>query len=436
MTASLPLRAVPAALLTSGLLACGAARAVDYGPLTLNGFAKAEFVRVSSYCPDCQVERFEARNRYWADEVVQGKPYGAGSTHVVLVQPYLGVKFDGPSGLKVAGLLSQRWRDGKADFKGFWYDRNVSVSHADWGSVRIGAMTTRSWSMADYPFGSNIGLADAWGSSGAGYGLLTRAVRVTTRPLDVLDSDLVLEVTHDPGKAGWHRNKPSFTEVYAQYHKGDLVVDAMLQASKNGTPSAFGHGPFTGLTPFPADDDKLGSSSQGIAMVMARLQVDGKLELSGGVRFNRWSGAWATITGRMADGRFDQWNNMFNVDWSPTNNACPCKGYPATSTDIVAGARYRLTQSWSLYTGFLHLGAAATANPTDRGQSNSATHNTFGVNYDFRNGLQVYGLSGLVRYARKGLAPLSMPANYAFTNIDSRLEKSGNWFGAGAVYAF
>ena len=436
MTATSLLRAPSLALLAAGLLAAGAARAVEYGPLTLNGFAKAEFVRVSSLCKDCQVERGEARDRWWADEIEQGRSYGSGSTHVVLAQPYVGLKFAGPAGLKFAGLLSQRWRDGKPDFKGFWYDRNVSVSHDDWGSVRIGAMTTRSWSMADYPFGSNIGVADAWGSSGAGYGLLTRAVRVTTRPLDVLDSDLVLEVTHDRGKAGWHRNKPSFTEVYVQLHKGDLVVDAMFQSTKNGTPSAFGHGPFTGLTPFPADDDKLGSSSQGIAMVMARYQVDGKLELSGGVRFNRWSGAWAVITGKTPDGRFDLWNNMFNVDWSATNSACPCQGYPATSTDIVAGARYRVAMNWTVYTGFLHLGAAATANPTERGQSNSATQNTFGVNYDFRNGLQVYGLAGVVRYARKGLAPLSMPAHYAFTNIDSRVEKSGNWFGAGAVYAF
>ncbi len=435
MKHSHPHRKTRLALLSAGLLLGGAAQAIDFGPFTLNGFAKAEANRVSSLCKNCAVEPNEARDRYWADELVQGKAYGAGDSHVVLMQPYLGVKFNVPAGFKVGALLSQRWRDGKEDFKGFWYDKNVFVSHDDYGSIRIGAMTTRAWSMADYPYGSNIGLADAWGSSGSGYGLLTRAVRVATRPLDVLEGDLVLEATYDPGKKGWSQNKPSFVELFAQYHKGDLVIDAIYQSAKNGTPSAFSHGPFTGLTPFPADDAKLGSSSQGIAMVMARYQVDARWEISGGLRANRWSGAWATITTPGTGGGFDQWNNMFNVDWSATNAACPCQGYPATSMDLTLGLRYRMGP-WTVSTGYMHMGAAATANPTERGQSNAAQINTVGLNYNFRNGLEVYAMAGMVRYARKGLAPLTMPSHSAFTNIDSRVETSGNWLGAGAVYVF
>ena len=45
-------------------------------------------------------------------------------------------------------------------------------------------------------------------------------------------------------------------------------------------------------------------------------------------------------------------------------------------------------------------------------------------------------MAGLVNYARIGLAPMSMPSNIAFTNVDPRVAKSGNWFGLGAVYAF
>ena len=48
-------------------------------------------------------------------------------------------------------------------------------------------MTTRTWSLADYPYGSNVGLSDVWGSAGAGYGLLTKAIRYTARALDVLE---------------------------------------------------------------------------------------------------------------------------------------------------------------------------------------------------------------------------------------------------------
>jgi hypothetical protein len=432
MTQPHPSRALRLVPLVTGLLFGGAAQAIDFGPFSLNGFAKTEVTRVSSYCPDCQLLKDENRQRYWADEIVQGKPYGPGTTDVTLVQPYLGVKFDLPKGLKIAGLLSQRWRDGKEDFKGFWYDKNVALSHDDYGSLRIGAMTTRAWSMADYPYGSNIGVSDAWASSGAGYGLLTRAARLSTRPLDVYDGNLVLELTYDAGKSGWKKNKPEFYELYLQFAREGLVVDAMLQSARNGTPSAFGHGPFTGLTPFPRDDEKLGSSSQSIAMIMARYQVDPNLEISGGLRANRWSGAWAVFTDPSFGG---QWNSMFNVDWGPNNNACPCKGYPATSTDLMLGARYRV-QQWTVSTGLVHFSAAATANPTERGQSNSATINTLGLNYDFRNGAQVYLMGGMVRYARKGLAPLTMPSHSAFTNIDPRIETKGTWYGAGAVYTF
>ena len=44
----------------------------------------------------------------------------------------------------MSGLLSQRWRDGSVDVEGFWYDKNLALSHEDYGSVRIGAMTTHA----------------------------------------------------------------------------------------------------------------------------------------------------------------------------------------------------------------------------------------------------------------------------------------------------
>jgi hypothetical protein len=133
----------------------GSASAIDFGPFSLTGFAKVDVTRISSKCEpkDCQVEKFAGREFIWSDELVQGVGYGAGNTDVTLFQPYLGVKFDLPQGFKLSGLLSQRWRDGKEDFKGFWYDRNAGISHEDYGSLRIGAMTTRAWSMADFPFG-------------------------------------------------------------------------------------------------------------------------------------------------------------------------------------------------------------------------------------------------------------------------------------------
>jgi predicted porin len=407
--------------------------AVEFGPFSLTGFAKAEFTRTSNSCTDCQWVLDEDKQRYWADALVPGREYKSQGSKVTLFQPYLAANFDLGKGYKLQGLVSQRWRDGKEDIPRFFYARNVAISHEDWGSLRVGAMTTRAWSVADFPYGTNIGLADAWGSSGAGYGLNTRAVRYTSRVLDVADGDLVVELTHDMGDINFKKNKPSFWEAYAQFHKGDLVVDAMLQSARNGTPAAWSHGPFTGLTPFASDDTKLTGSSQGIALIMARYQLNSQIELSGGIRANRWSGANAVITGSTTSttGPQDLWNNMFNVDWSKPSNL----GYPAKSTDFMLGARYKFGK-WTASTGLAYLGKASTANPSERGQSNSALINTAGLTYDLGSGAQVYGTAGMVHYDHKGLSPMSMPGNSAFTNVDSRIAKVGNWFGLGAVYVF
>jgi len=426
--------------LATTLALSGTASAIDFGPFSLTGFAKVDVTRISSKCPPerCQVDKFAGREFIWADELVQGQPAGAGTTHVTLAQPYLGVKFNLPRGFKVSGLLSQRWRDGDVDFKGFWYDKSVTLSHEDYGLLTVGAMQTRAWSMADYPFGSDIGVGDPWASSGAGYGLLSRAVRYTSRIFDVAEGDLVAELTYDMGKSGWSKNKPRFWELWLQYRRGDLGVDVMLQDGKNGGPVAFGHAPFSSLFYDAQFDKDLGSSSQGIAMVMARYKVDAKLELSGGLRGNRWSGAYAKFlqSKTVNPGGFDIWNNPFNVDWSQDLGGGVYKGHSATSLDLVLGARYKLSDKWSVYSGMVHLGAAATDNPTDRGQSNSATFNTLGVSYDYGQGLRLNGVVGMVNYGKRGLAPLSMPSHQAFSGIDSRIKKRGNWFGGGATFTF
>src|SRR5512134_1402691 len=282
-------------MLVAGLCLSSAAAAIDFGPFSLTGFAKAEVTRVSPYCKDnnCQRDPLAQKEFIWADELVQGKPYGAGTTDVTLLQPYLGFKYALPRGFKVDALLSQRWRDGKEDFKGFWYEKNVAVNHEDYGSLRIGAMTTRSWSFADYPYGSDVNVSDSWASSGAGYGLLTRAIRYTSRTFDVAEGDLVVEGTYDIGESGWKRNEPRLFELWVHYGRGDFVLDAMVQDTENGTPSAFGHGPFTGPFYDPIVDPLIGGNSQGIAMLMARYKVDARFEILGGLRANRWSGAYA-----------------------------------------------------------------------------------------------------------------------------------------------
>jgi hypothetical protein len=89
---------------------------------------------------------------------------------------------------------------------------------------------------------------------------------------------------------------------------------------------------------------------------------------------------------------------------------------------------------WSAWAAGEILGKASTSNPSERGQSNSANFNTAGIQYDFGHGLSAYGGVGMVRYRQLGLSPMSMPTNSAFTGVDSRISRSGNWLLFGILY--
>ena len=447
-SSSSPPRAVAtAAALAAALaatLATTPASAVDFGPFSLTGFAKAEYTRTTNVCEDCQREAGEARHRVWADDIVFGKPFGTRESDVTLFQPYLGYKQKLGRGWEAFGLLSQRWRDGKVDLDGWLYERNVGVAHEDWGRLTLGAMPTRGWSVPDYPssfkaissdfWGGGVGGSTAWSDAGAGYGLLSRAVRYMSRPVEFLGGDWLLEATYDIGKRGWKRNKPEFLELYAKYIGRDLLVDLIVQSAKNGEPVAWGKAPFGGLTPFPEDDTLLGSSSQGMALAMVRHVIGGNIEVSGGIRFNRWSGAYAVQT---TPGALGRWNSMFNVDWGGVDaNGVPNPGYSARSTDFMLGTRYRFNEKLTAGLGLVYLGKAKTANPSERGQSNTLTVGSLNVGYTFNPYLQIYGSASAYQYGRKGLAPLSVPAHNAFTNIDSRVADRGNSLGIGANINF
>ena len=334
--------------------------AIDFGPdgmFSLTGFAKVETALNSNQCKDCARFPLEDKQRIWADEMVHGKEFKTMGQTTILFQPWLGAKYNLGNGFTANALLSQRFRGGAGNVldsmksidrdmafdPNIWYEKNIAVSHEDYGRVAIGSMTARGWAVADYPYGTNIGLSNEWAGSGAGYGMLGNAIRVTTRPLDVMNGDLVLEATIDQGKTEFTKNKPLLIELYAQYHQGDLVVDAVFQNAKNGKPLAWGHGPFGALTD-SADDDSLLTSGaeQSMAMAVARYQLTSQIELSGGVRANRWSGMRAL---QLSTGAQGLWNNMFNVAWDTTVDGVANPGYAATSVDFSAGARYR-TGGW------------------------------------------------------------------------------------------
>ncbi|MBT9486240.1 MAG: hypothetical protein IV093_01905 [Rubrivivax sp.] len=429
------LPAAAAALVCAvGLGAGTSAQAFEYGPFSLTGFAKVGVGRVSNGCEGCQRDPTAARHFIWADDLVYGKKYGGLTTDSVQIQPILGVKIDLPEGFTLAGTYSQRYRDGKADLPGVVYERSLTLKHEYYGTVQLGNFLSRGWNRPDYPYASDLGQT-AFSDSGSAYGILTHALRYTSRELFVADGNLVLEATYDQGDTDFKRNKPHLLELWALWARGPLVVEGILQSSRNGPPAAFAKAPFTGLTPFPErDDPQLGGSGQGMFMLLSKVQIGTEYEVSGGIRFNRWSGSYAVpvTTGALA-----QWNNPFNVDWGGVDaNGVPNPGYSARSTDLMLGLRKYINPKWVAYTGLTYLGKASTDNPSERGQSNSALFLSLGARYDVGSGLSLSGSVNAVSYGRKGLAPLSMPAHDAFSNVDSRIANRGNWVTLEANYQF
>jgi hypothetical protein len=424
-------------LVAAALTLSTASHALDFGPdgmLSFTGFGEVMVTRSNNQCPSigCQFDPEKDRQRIWADDVVPGRQLKTSETGFSQIQVWLGAKYDLGNGFRLKGTLSQNWRDGNADTPGFWREKNVALSHENYGTLTIGHMPSRTWGFADYPYGTNLGLSYAWAATGAGYRNLTQALRYTSRVLDVADGDLVLEATYDRGNTAFTIHKPRFVELWAHYGKGDLSIDAMLQDTRNGTPTAFGSAVFKGLFYSPIADGKVGGSGQSVVSVQAIYQLNPAIELSGALRHNRWSGAYAAV---VVNGPPQQWNNMFNVDWGGTLNGVANPGYPATSTDFSLGARYHM-EKWTFATGLAYLGQAQTSNPSERGQSNAALVNTVKATYAYTRDIEFSAFAGMIHYKNKGLSPLSMPANNSLNTIDSRVTKAGNWFGVGAKYSF
>jgi hypothetical protein len=450
----------------AALFACSASSAFDFGPFSLNGFVKAEYGRASNICGNdsinnnlnsttdtgnCQLFPGENRERPWADALVPGAEIAANGGWFTLFQPYLGFKFDLPGGgFKLSGLLSQRWRDGKIDIPGVYYEKNVAISHDEYGSLRIGAFPTRAWSFADYPFGSDFSGGDTWASTGAGYGLNTEAVRYTSRIFDVYDGDLVLEVTYDRGDTSFKKNKPFFVEFWARYYRDGLQLDFMYQDTRNGPPSSWGHAPFTGVFYDAQYDSEIGSSGQSMAMLMARYQINSNVDVGVGIRHNRWSGAYAVCID-FVDGQC-RYNNFFNVDFFGKDaNGVESPGYRVTSNDFTAGVRY-VTGPWSASTGIVYLSKASTDNPSERGQSNSMLKGSIGGGYNFGNGLVAYASVSAYGYGQQPqawgcnilkdrppnsctLGPRSAPINSP-GGADARVNKYSTGASVGLTYTF
>ncbi len=114
------------------------------------------------------------------------------------------------------------------------------------------------------------------------------------------------------------------------------------------------------------------------------------------------------------------------------NYASDFKMHDATEYDVFLGAAYNW-QLWTFTLGGVHMNKAYTRTPTEWGQSNTATFLNLGVYRTvpeipmFKGVIvEVYSGLGRVMFGRKGPAPLGMPSNTAFGDVDPRVSRSSN----------
>ncbi|AGX87703.1 hypothetical protein Cenrod_1618 [Candidatus Symbiobacter mobilis CR] len=405
------------------------------------GFAEIRLGMRSNYCADCQWIPGQSKETPWSDAVIPGREFHSVGTTFTQIHPELAAWYPLGRGYKLGAVISQRWRNGEIDvpnmgssWTGYWYKKLIALNHDDFGKWQIGHMMTQAWSRSD-AMGNDSSLSGPLSATGAGYGMLTNAIRYTAPTVDVAKGTMTLEFTYDRGNRNFKVHTPHFLEVYGQYKQGNWLFEGIYQTTRNGTPTAWGQGPFRGLTPFNADGNNpdLVEASQGITMLMARYELDKATELMGAVRRNTWSGVDAVAVTTNPAG----WNNMFNVDWSDVTYADGKKfpGYGANSVDLMLGFKH-VSGRWTTMGGLVYLGAASTDNPSERGQSNSSLVGGFGMEYDLGNKVKLTFQTGAVHYARLGLTPMSLGSNEGLNYSDSRITRDSNWYTAGVVWGF
>ena len=139
-----------------------------------------------------------------------------------------------------------------------FYERSVPrCKHEYYGTLQIGNFLVARLEPARLPLRQSDLGQTAFSDSGAAYGILTKALRYTSRELFVADGNLVLEGHLRP----WATPSSSATsrelfEFWALWARGPLVVEAIAQSRQERPAGGFAKAPFTGLTPFPDRDDR------------------------------------------------------------------------------------------------------------------------------------------------------------------------------------
>jgi hypothetical protein len=431
----------------------------------LSGFMKLEATRADTALkrvPEANsLYQFDVRNAFRAVPAVP--VVEKRSSSLALQQLSLGVSHETDSAVTWEARASYRWRSEAGigewlrspdvDYRSGggwsgtdWFERLVGVSRPDLGGLRYGTQLSRAWARSD-SFSFPIGLSNQWSGSGASYGILPEALRLTSRTFEDGRGKLVAEITvardrlntanveqsrttstgesYSPGPT-----EPSLVELFLQYSVPGHLIEFVMQSSRGARQSAFGKGALIGwigdpdtLGPTNAQPRKAGRPSQSTAILQGNHWPNPQNMLTYGLRYSRWSGSavscnYDSVNGYCLFGM----DPGFNYGDAPAHYA----GFRGSSVDAMLGwSHYR-----GLYTytaGFVWFGKASSDNPIEWGQSNSAISTNFGVHRklpEVHKGASVYGGLGWSRFSRIGPAPLSMPDNL-FLGVNPLYDRSG-----------
>jgi hypothetical protein len=351
------------------------------------------------------------------------------------------------SAWKIDFRLTYRAQNGQADIYGQpVVDRNVGISHPEYGELRAGTMLSRSWSRSD-SFSYPLGVSQQWSETGAGYGLFIEAVRYTSPTFELGGGrKLVVEGTYATDKIHYAQNagtvtydenppRPKLGELFVQYSDTSNLVEYIFQTSRGGIQSSFAKGTFLGDV---GNTDNLGNAGTPGAYVRPRENVNilqGNHYFSAnwvgtlGIRRNYWSGVAYQC---------EYVENVGCYFPSGFNNATDLTGHEAWSADVFGGVRY-INGLWTYTAGFVRLNKAYTHTPTEYGQSNTATFVNLGLYRrvpEIYKNAEVYAGLGQVRFGRYGPAPMSMPNELADFGVDPRTNSWANLLTIGANLLF
>lgn len=444
----------------------------------IGGFAKVEWSKAGQapkIVPD-NLSTYTIDNRNAINSVpVSAVSLGSKSSQLSMQQLTLGVSRETDSAIGLQAKVTYRWRSTNASdlftapdvdytsgtgLGGYDFtEKLVGISRPDLGAIQVGTQLSRSWSRSD-AFSFPVGMSSQWADSGAGFGVLPHAVRLTSPNFEdgtgKLSAELTLarnglntnNVDQNLVLLGSSPTRPDLKELFFQYSNPKNLIELVIQSTSGAKQTAFGKSALVGwigdpdnLSDGSNDPRRALKPSQSVVIFQGNHWPNPQNMMTWGLRRSQWSGSAATCNfdRQLVQDNGDEGGCLFGVEsgfnYGPESTSY--QGYRATTWDALLG--------WSHYVGLytytvsgVYFGKASSENPIVKWGSNSALSVNLGVSRkvpEIHQGLTVSGGIAFAKFNKLGPAPLSMPNN-SFLGINSLYDKTGHAMTLGATWVF